>query len=261
MTLLYSTLLNLSSHTDFQSHLDIISSWSKTWQINISYSKCSSITIGLPVPIPQFHLANNTCPHSNLVKDLGLLIDPALKFTNHILDLSKRARQRSSLIFRCFISHDSNILIRAFKTYIRPLLEYSSPVWNPSKISLIENIESVQRSFTKRLPGLSNLSYSSRLSKTKLQSLEHRRLIADLITCFNIVKGFSSINLSDLFTPSHNLSSRGHPLRLQVPIAKNSTRHNFFSCCIVKVWNSLPATIVLSPSTNSFKIQIKKHDL
>ena len=48
-------------------------------------------------------------------------------------------------------------LKRAFITYVRPLLEYASPVWSPSHIYLINEIESVQRSFTERLPGMRTL--------------------------------------------------------------------------------------------------------
>ena len=43
---------------------------------------------------------------------------------------------------------------------------------------------------TKRLPGLSTLSYSERLSILNLPTLEYKRLIADLVICFNIVHGF-----------------------------------------------------------------------
>ena len=114
---------------------------------------------------------------------------------NHILDLVSRARQRSSLIYRCFLSRNSANLIRAFIIHVRPIVEYISPVWSPSQVYLINSIESVQRSFTKRLPGFKGLTYFERLSKLKLKSLEHRRLISDLIICFKIVRGFSSITL------------------------------------------------------------------
>ena len=40
---------------------------------------------------------------------------------------------------------------------------------------------SVQRRFTKRLPGLRSYSYQDRLHCLKLQSLEQRRLCADLV--------------------------------------------------------------------------------
>ena len=58
----------------------------------------------------------------------------------------KKANQRAALIHRSFLSKNTNNLIRAFKTYVRPLLEYASSVWNPSQINLINNsIESVQK--------------------------------------------------------------------------------------------------------------------
>ena len=113
--------------------------------------------------------------------------------------MTARARQRSALIFRCFLSRDCANLIRAFRVYNRPLLEYSSTVWSPSTKYLIDDIEGVQRSFTKRLPGYGELSYEQRLRRSKLQSLEHRRLISDLITCYNIVHGHSSLKFSDFF--------------------------------------------------------------
>ena len=78
-------------------------------------------------------------------------------------------------------------LKRAFITYVRPLLEYASPVWSPSHIYLINEIESVQRSFTKRLPGMRALSYSDRLDRLELQTLEYRHLIADFITILCMV--------------------------------------------------------------------------
>ena len=55
------------------------------------------------------------------------------------------------------------------------MLEYATTVWSPSQIYLIITIESVQKQFTKRFPGLKNLTYEERLKLLGLQSLEHRR--------------------------------------------------------------------------------------
>jgi len=48
---------------------------------------------------------------------------------------------------------------KAFMTYIRPMLEYSSGVWSPTQAGLIDKLESVQRHFTKRIPAIHELSY------------------------------------------------------------------------------------------------------
>ena len=258
---LYTSISDLNSNSDFQHHLDLIYSWSYLWQIPISYSKCSILHLGPSTNKPTFNLDSVTLSDSTSIKDLGILIDPSLKFTTHIHSLSKRARQRSALIYRSFLSRNLSNLILAYTTYVRPLLEYASPAWSPFQISLIDSFEKVQRSSTKRLPGMANLTYAQRLSITQLQSLEHRRLICDLTTCFNIVKGFSAIPLSAVFTPSPNLTSRGHPLRLLVPLSKSNIRHHFFACRIVKVWNSLPTALVLASSTHTFKLLLSHHNL
>ena len=79
--------------------------------------------------------------------------------------------------------------------------------------------------------------------------------------CFKIVKGFSSIKPDTLFTPSPNPFSRGHHLRLVIPLTKLNIRKNFFSNRIVAVWNSLPISIVSAETPAAFKTLINKHNL
>ena len=76
-------------------------------------------------------------------------------------------------------------------TYVRPLLEFACQIWSPKYRYLIDKIESVQRFFTRKQHGLSNLSYLSlyRLHVLGLETLEHRRLIHDLILCCKCLHG------------------------------------------------------------------------
>ena len=87
---------------------------------------------------------------------------------------------RSRLILECFHSRDRVLLTKAFCTYVRPILEYYSPVWSPHFKYRINKIEHVQRYFTKRLKGCWNMPYEQRLNTLYLESLEHRRLVTDL---------------------------------------------------------------------------------
>ena len=73
--------------------------------------------------------------------------------------------------------------IRAYVSYVRPILEYSSQVWSPSYMSNIDKIEKVQRYLTRRLFSRLNLpesSYHDELQYLCLESLELRRLHFDL---------------------------------------------------------------------------------
>ena len=52
------------------------------------------------------------------IKDLGIIVDPQLKFNHHILEMVKKANQRAALIHRSFVSKNTDNLIVAFKTYV-----------------------------------------------------------------------------------------------------------------------------------------------
>ena len=76
------------------------------------------------------------------------------------------------------------LLLRAYTTYVRPLLEYCTVVWSPSLKCDIHSIEKVQRNFTKRLSGCNSLTYTERRNKLNLTTLELRRLYYDLVMCY-----------------------------------------------------------------------------
>ena len=244
-----------TSTISLQQHLNLIHAWSLTWQLNIAYTKCNAMQLGgqfIPGNLPTLHLADHLLPHTTQLTDLGIQIDNQLKFNNHINDITNRANQRSNLIIRCFLSQDSNSLVRAYKTYIRPLLEYNSVVWSPYQICQINAIEAVQRAFTRRLPSLKTFTYPERLSHLKLQTLEHRRLITDLYTCYCIVYGHSSLKFDEFFTYSHRTSLRGHSKKLEIPLCNNNRSKNFFSSRVIHPWNSLPQDIISIPNPKLF---------
>ena len=99
-----------------------------------------------------------------------------------------------------FLSGDHNSLVRAFLVYVCPILEYSSVVWSPCLKCEIEEIEKVQRRFTKKLKGMKTSSYSDRLCRLGLPSLELRRLHLDLIFCCKLVFGLVSVKFSDFLS-------------------------------------------------------------
>jgi hypothetical protein len=85
------------------------------------------------------------------MRDLGVKIDSRLCFSAHYADITAKANQRAGLIIRCFKSRDPFLLFRAFTVYVRPLLEYCSPIWSPVYKKDIIKLESVQRRFTKKI--------------------------------------------------------------------------------------------------------------
>ena len=88
--------------------------------------------IGNTLCKPDLLLNDISLPIVEEVKDLGVIIYSRLVFAIHIKQ-AVRANVRANLIHKCFISRDVFTLMRAFKVYVRPLLEYASCTWSHAK--------------------------------------------------------------------------------------------------------------------------------
>jgi hypothetical protein len=168
---------------------------------------------------------------------------------------------RVCLIYKCFVSQNRSSLVKAYTTYVRPLVEYSTQVWSPYLIKDILKIESIQRRFTKRLRGLSDLSYKERLTVLGLDTLELRRLRSDLIFTYKIIFGLVDLKVSDFFTLRGCSSTRGHPYKIIPALSRVDARKHFFSLRIVGPWNSLPAHLINFSSLGAFRRSLGHVDL
>ena len=74
----------------------------------------------------------------------GYFILPHRVHVNHIVS---SAFTRANLILKCFNSRNVQVLLRAFKVYVLPIIKYASSVWSPHLVTDIRKVESVQRKF------------------------------------------------------------------------------------------------------------------
>ena len=176
---------------EIQSKLDYIVNWSMTWQLPLAAAKCCVMYLGHGNSKYRYMIGNHLVSAVKSTTDLGILFTDDLKFGPHCKKVFVRASQRSHLIFKCFPNSDWQVLKRAFIIYVRPLLEYACEVWNPYLIQDIVTLESVQRRFTKRIPGLESLSYEERLSQLRLDSFETRRLKSQFENLLQTLKWYS----------------------------------------------------------------------
>ena len=140
---------------------------------------------------------------------------------------------------------------------MRPLLEFSSVIWSPYFKNEINKIESVQRSFTKSIANLRSSTYKERLVNLKLDSLQLRRLKADLIMCYKILNGLVDVNTSSFFKRSLCPSTRGNSLKLaKLAVASERDKNYFFTYRVINIWNALPDVVLTSCSVSSFKRNI-----
>ena len=66
-------------------------------------------------------LGNERLTASENVRDLGVVVDSQLCFSEHIAYIVRKAHQRANLIHRCFTSKNPDLLVKAFKVYVCPV--------------------------------------------------------------------------------------------------------------------------------------------
>ena len=82
--------------------------------------------------------------------------------------------------------------------------------------------------------------YHSRLARLQLETLETRRLVADLITMLKIFNEEVHLDVRKLFVIADSDKTRGHRFKIRHPKFQiNHSKHSFASRMFA-VWNSLP---------------------
>ena len=258
-TKLFCVSNSLANCEDLQVSLNQVVQWSLDCQLALAIEKCGVLYLGHNNK--KFHYSIDGINIHPFVShcDLGVTFDNLLKYNNHYSQMVQKAHRIANLILKCFTCKVLSVLVKAFVTYARPLLEFSSEVWCPYLKTDIRIIESVQRRFTKRLPGLYGLSYQERLNVLKLESLELRRVKIDLRCCFKVLNEISfSGPLPPLLRLCKDRHARGHSKKLTWPTPRLNCRHNHFILRVGRVWNELPESVVMASTVQNFNRKMQK---
>ena len=233
--------------------------------------KCHVMHIGNNNPRNEYTMTNGNQQHNlekvSSEKDLGILLDDKLKFSDHINTKVNKANQILGCIKHTFKHINKDIFTMLYKTMVRPHLEYGSVIWSPHLKKDMDVIERVQRRATKLVPEIRHLSYEDRLRALDLPTLKFRRERSDIIETYNIMTQKHTINTDcychfcpnkQMFQKSLSTTTRGHSLKLQMQKATGH-RFHFFATRVVNQWNSLTDATVTQPTLKKFKTQLHRH--
>ena len=240
-----------------QTDLNNICSWMREWQLKLSIEKCSVLHAARNPTITQYTVENLHLTTASKVKDLGIHISRNLKPALHCQKIAIDAMKISACIFRNFLCRDIDFLKHMYLAFVLPKVSYATVIWSPWLKKDINIIESVQRSYTSKIPGIQG-NYSERLCLLSLEPLELRRLHTDLIEVFKIFHGITSLQKSKFFELG-NRRTRGHSLKLSKQKFNCDERKFFFSNRIVDSWNILPEEAINATSVENFKQYLKQN--
>ena len=215
--LLLHHLINcLEDFQHVQNDIDELCNWLSSNKLSLNPNKCKSLFISrkrLPTVSPTHHVNGSVLEQVSSYRYLGVLISSDLSWSNHIKDISSKARKQVGLLYHRFYKHAAPATLRTLYTaLIRPHLEYAVPVWDPHLCKDIDALESVQRFATKICTKSWNTNYQYCLGKPRLQTLNMRRCYLKQCHLYKLVHGLSVFPNSPVTTSS----SHSYPLVLIV---------------------------------------------
>ena len=138
---------------DMQQALDSLAEWANMWGFTFTPSKCKAVFYSRYMPkrelenVPQLTLNNEHVPYAQSALFLGVYLDARLNLVEHVKYIRTRALKRVPLL-KCLSGRgcgaDRSVLLRIYKSLIRPILEYACQVMEGPSNKAVESLESIQ---------------------------------------------------------------------------------------------------------------------
>ena len=172
--LLYRVVYNPEDLGLLQQNIDTISDWVSTQHLTLNISKTKYMVISrsyvitsalrcndtplervrehtvngdlMEGKITSLFLNNDSLEEVTQFKYLGVIITDDLSWSKQVSSVVSKAKRILGTIYRKFYRFcGTSTLLRLYKAYVKPHLEYCSFVWDPPLVQHQEALESVQK--------------------------------------------------------------------------------------------------------------------
>ena len=146
--LLYRHVTSSQDQALLQEDLSALERWEETWQMKLHPDKCTVIRISTnkkQILRTNYHIHGHTLEVVDSSKYLGVTISEDLTWKKHIDNTVNKANKTLGFIRRNLGDCTAPVKAAAYSTVVRPVLEYSSTVWDPHQTSDCYDIKPVRK--------------------------------------------------------------------------------------------------------------------
>ena len=260
-TVMYITIKSENDSKQLQCDLTRLERWEKDWQMNFNPTKCKVIkTTRKRRPFDfSYLLHGQTLESIDHTKYLGVHLSHDLRWNKHTAKVTSKANRTLGFLRRNLRTPSIKIKDTAYKTLVRPTVEYCSTVWDPYTSKNTKQIEMVQR----RAARWVLRRYDRKDSVTEMMeglewdTLERRRSNARLCRIFKQANGLACGESEQLQPLNHNFNTRYSENSYKLPHCSCDYYKFSFYPRTIREWNNLPSRITNSTSVKSFKHAIR----
>ena len=165
-----------------QEDLQKLETWEQSWDMSFHPGKCTT----LPVTRARNPKKNNYILHDHSLeivdksKYLGVTLTSDLTWDLHINAICAKANKSLGFLRRNLKIPAISLKESAYKTFVRPILEYACTVWDPHTQDNISKLEAVQRRAARFVVNRyhNTSSVTNMLNQLQWPSLQHRGKVA-----------------------------------------------------------------------------------
>ena len=257
-----NTITKKADQEQLQQDLDTMSTWENNWSMSFHPGKCQVLHVkGKKKPKEHnYTLHGEKLESTPELKYLGVTITEDLRWKTHINNVCKKANQTLGFLRRNIKTNNKRLKEHAYNAFVRPILEYASPVWDPYYTDDIQALEKVQnraaRWVTSRFRRTSRVTEI--LDTLKWPTLEERRRKMRLETFFKYNKGLINIESQHLPVKKSPNKLKATTRSTHTEVYKDHTYRRlyrqkaFFPRTIVE-WNKLPQEAVSAETLGPFR--------
>jgi hypothetical protein len=248
-----------------QRDMNSLEKWESTWGMKFHPDKCEHITITRkrkPL-VSSYTLRGHPLKKVDQAKYLGVSISSDLDWKGHINKSVTKANRSLGFLKRNLKSAPQNIRETAYKTLVRPQVEYCGAIWDPYTANLTNKVEMVQRRSARfvlrRYHYMS--SVGSMISLLGWETLQVRRAKTRLVLLYKATQQLIAVD-SHLYLNPTNMPTRQSHSQTFRQISTRANYHKFsFYPRTIPLWNCLPAPIAEASSAVEFKAGLSTYTI
>ena len=261
----YRPIKNAQDAKILQKDIEKLERWANKWGMRFQPYKCHimHLTRNRTIMQNKYILKDTVLKTVENTKYLGVTISKDLRWNAHINNISTKANSLLNLLKRNIKSSDQNSKENAYKSLIRPILEYASSVWDPHHEALKLELERVQKRAARFITNNFNYnpgSMSSIINTLKWKSLSERRMSSSLILFYKGLKGQARIPLENLEIRANRGRSQ-REMTFEIPYARTDVYKYSFIPKTLRLWNKLPQSTISRAENGPNRIEIFAREL
>lgn len=133
-TKIFSIVKNLNDRTELQKRINTLANWSSTNGLTLNPNKTYHVSYGKEFFASLYFLNGHTIQEKEAVRDLGVIFNKNLTFSDHIKMITTRINQMIGAARRMVTDLKQPMLMsRIYSVYIQPIAEYCSIIWDQDR--------------------------------------------------------------------------------------------------------------------------------